>query len=42
VKNGEHVRVVVHEPVSTSEDADQAEIVSLVRERIQSGLPPSE
>ncbi len=40
VHNGEHVRVVVHEPIRTSEDADQKQIMALVRDRIRSGLPP--
>jgi len=39
VQNGERVRVVVHEPVSTAEDADRKAAVALVRERILSGLP---
>ena len=38
VHDGEHVRVVVHEPIATSEDADQKALMSLVRERIQAGL----
>lgn len=38
VHNGEHVRVVVHEPVATSEDADQKQLMAIVRDRIQSGL----
>jgi 1-acyl-sn-glycerol-3-phosphate acyltransferase len=39
VHDGEHVRVVVHEPVATSEDGDQKALVALVRERIESGMP---
>jgi 1-acyl-sn-glycerol-3-phosphate acyltransferase len=39
VRNGEHVRVVVHEPVPTSEDSDHKEVMALVRERILSGMP---
>ncbi|HEX6767322.1 MAG TPA: lysophospholipid acyltransferase family protein [Polyangiaceae bacterium] len=39
VHDGEHVRVVVHEPVQTSEDDDQKALMALVRERIESGLP---
>ena len=38
VHDGEHVRVVVHEPIATSEDEDQKALMSLVRERIQAGL----
>jgi len=38
VKNGEHVRVVVHEPVTTR-DADQKRVMAVVRDRIESGLP---
>lgn len=38
VHDGEHVRVVVHEPVATSPDADQKALMALVRERIQAGL----
>ena len=41
VQNGEHVRVVVHEPVPTSEDSDHKEVMALVRERILSGMPRS-
>ena len=37
VHDGEHVRVVVHEPVVTS--GDQKALMGLVRERIQSALP---
>jgi 1-acyl-sn-glycerol-3-phosphate acyltransferase len=38
VHDGEHVRVVVHEPVATSDDADQKKLMALIRERIQAGL----
>jgi 1-acyl-sn-glycerol-3-phosphate acyltransferase len=38
VTNGVAVRVVVHEPVGTSEDADQNALIRVVRERIVSGL----
>jgi 1-acyl-sn-glycerol-3-phosphate acyltransferase len=41
VRNGEQVHVVVHEPVATR-DADQKEVMALVRQRIQSGLSTSE
>jgi 1-acyl-sn-glycerol-3-phosphate acyltransferase len=39
VRNGEHVRVVVHDPVPTSENKDHKEVMALVRERILSGMP---
>jgi 1-acyl-sn-glycerol-3-phosphate acyltransferase len=38
VHDGEHVRVVVHEPLATSEDCDQKALMALVRERIESGM----
>jgi 1-acyl-sn-glycerol-3-phosphate acyltransferase len=41
VKNGEHVRVVIHDPVPTSENTDHKEVMALVRERILSGMPQS-
>jgi 1-acyl-sn-glycerol-3-phosphate acyltransferase len=41
VKNGEHVRVVIHDPVPTSENTDHKEVMGLVRERILSGMPQS-
>lgn len=39
VHDGEHVRVVVHEPVETSDEGDSKRVIALVRERILSGLP---
>jgi 1-acyl-sn-glycerol-3-phosphate acyltransferase len=41
VQNGEHVRVVVHEPVPTREGSDHKEVMAIVRERILSGMPRS-
>jgi 1-acyl-sn-glycerol-3-phosphate acyltransferase len=39
VHDGEHVRVVVHDPISTDPEGDQKALMALVRERIQSGVP---
>jgi 1-acyl-sn-glycerol-3-phosphate acyltransferase len=38
VLDGQHVRVVVHEPVRPEGDDDQKQLMALVKERIQSGL----
>jgi len=38
VTNGVAVGVVVHEPVDTSEDGDQGELIRVVRQRIRAGL----
>lgn len=43
VLDGQHVRVVVHEPVGgAAGDDDQKQLMALVRERIQSGLDRGE
>ena len=39
VQNGEHVSVVVHEPVAPGARDDEKQVMALVRERILSGLP---